>query len=260
MNNDILAFLHAGHYSNGQDVPAHKHTGTEIIYIIQGGCTIELADKSFELHEGELCVTAPGEVHSQRNNKLIDNYYLVFNADPDFFDNSSRVINIDEDKEIILWLRQLVELNDNMFFQQCTGLSYAILSRITMLESRLHHKLSTNYQLNQAIKYIEKHISNPQLSLELIAKHSGISVSYLKKLFKSKFQISPMKFVQKQRMRKALQMLRNQYLFINEICEKCGYPNPNYFSRVFKKVYNKTPSEFREILNSSRHDISRADT
>lgn len=260
MNNDLLAFLHAGHFSTLSEVPAHRHTGAEIVYVINGSCTIDFADKSLVINAGELCITAPGEAHAQHSNQLIENYYVVFNANPDFFDCTSRVINVNHDENIALWLRQLVDLNDQMYFQQCTGLTYAVLSRITMLEARLNHRSAMCPQLHRALKYIENHLADSQLSLDIIAGNAGISVSYLKKLFQAEFNTSPMKFVRDQRMRKSLQMLHNQYLFINEICEKCGYPSPNYFARIFKKMHKKTPSEFRQILNSLSHDISSTDS
>jgi AraC-like DNA-binding protein len=245
MNNDLPAFSHAGHYSGDQGVASHRHTGAEIVYISQGSCITDFSGKSLEAEEGELYVIAPETAHTQRNHEFTETYYVVFSVSPAFFECSSRVIDIKQDKAIVLWLQQLTELNNDMLFQQCRGLAYTLLSRIAMIERRLHSELTTMPQLTRAINYIESHLAEPNLSQATIAQKASISVSYLKKLFRQELQISPMKFVQQARMRKALQLLRNQYMFINEICEKCGYPNPNYFARLFKQIYHKTPTEFR---------------
>jgi AraC-like DNA-binding protein len=256
MNDDLPAFSHAGHYSGDQGVASHRHTGAEIVYISRGRCITDFSGRSLEAGEGELYVIAPEDIHTQHNHELTETYYVVFSVSPAFFDCTSRVIDINKDKEIVLWLQQLVKLNNDMLFQQCRGLTYAVLSRIAMIERKRHNELTTIPQLSRAIKDIENHLSEPGLSQEIIAIKAGISVSYLKKLFRDEFQSGPMKFVQKERMRKARQMLRNQYMFINEICEKCGYPNPNYFARIFKQVHHKTPTEFRKILSPHHHDIS----
>jgi|GEM_PF-6635919 two-component system, response regulator YesN len=47
-------------------------------------------------------------------------------------------------------------------------------------------------------------------------------------------------------MNKAKELLEDASLSIKEICTMSGYSDPNYFSRIFKKIENVTPSEFRE--------------
>ena len=256
MNNDLPVFSHAGCYSDNNGVASHWHTSAEIIYIRRGSCITDFSKQSLPAKTGELYVIAPKDVHTQRNYEFTETYYMVFSVSPAFFDCSSRVIDIKQDQAIVLWIQQLTELNDEMLLQQCQRLTYTILSRIAMLERRLHSELTTMPQLNCAISYIENNLAEPTLSQTIIAKNAGISISYLKKLFRQELQTSPMKFVQQARMRKALQLLRNQYMFINEISEACGYPNPNYFSRLFKQIHHKTPTAFRNTPHDANHDFS----
>ncbi|MCF6176688.1 MAG: AraC family transcriptional regulator [Victivallaceae bacterium] len=256
MNCDLPTFSHAGHYSGKHGVSSHRHIGAEVVYVSRGSCITDFPGESLEAGNGELYIIAPEVIHTQRNHEFTETYYVVFSVSPTFFDCSSRMIDIKQDKEIVLWLQQLTELNNKMLFQQCRGLTYTLLSRIAMLERRLHSESTTIPQLTRAINYIENHLPESALSQTIIAKQSGISVSYLKKLFRQEFQTSPMKFVQQARMRKALQLLRNQYMFINEISEKCGYPNPNYFARLFKQIHHKTPTEFRNTPHYANHDFS----
>ena len=50
------------------------------------------------------------------------------------------------------------------------------------------------------------------------------------------------------RMSAAREFLRNQNYSIKEVCSMCGYSDPNYFSRIFKRYEGVTPSEYRERL------------
>ena len=255
MNDKLPVFWHAGYYNSDHNVPHHQHAGAEIIYMNRGFCTSELDKHSLDSKQGELVVVAPGTVHSQKNHEYTETLFAVFSANQGSFDCSSRVISIDGDEMIVAWLNQLIKLNDAMLLEQCRGLMFAILSRISMLENKLNSESTIMPQLNRALKYIEDIYARPVLSQEEIAKKAGISVSYLKKLFQRQFETSPMKYVQKERMLIARQLLRNQYLFINEVGEKCGYPDPNYFSRIFRKIHRMTPGEFRHSVNDEHHDI-----
>ena len=46
-------------------------------------------------------------------------------------------------------------------------------------------------------------------------------------------------------MAQACQLLREGRLSIKEVSSAVGYTDPNYFSRIFKKIVGQTPSEYR---------------
>ena len=43
-----------------------------------------------------------------------------------------------------------------------------------------------------------------------------------------------------------MRLLEDSRYSIKEVCLMCGYSDPNYFSRIFKKYEGMTPSEYRE--------------
>ncbi len=56
------------------------------------------------------------------------------------------------------------------------------------------------------------------------------------------------------RMRKSKELLKNPYLSIKEISYQLGYTDPNYFTRVFKKEMDVSPTTYRKhcLLDENR--------
>ena len=63
--------------------------------------------------------------------------------------------------------------------------------------------------------------------------------------FKSKYNTTIHKFLLDYRLEIASELLINEKLSVKEISYKCGFEDPNYFCKVFRKKYNKSPLEFK---------------
>lgn len=85
---------------------------------------------------------------------------------------------------------------------------------------------------------------NINLSLEHCAKQSNLSPGYFSNLFKKVLGISFQQYVVHQRMERAKSMLIEGFQ-VQEIAQTLGYEHRRYFSDVFKKHTNMTPSEFK---------------
>lgn len=56
-----------------------------------------------------------------------------------------------------------------------------------------------------------------------------------------------MQYLENMRLKKARELLESSPLSISDIAMMVGYNDPNYFARSFKKVYDLTPREYRNI-------------
>ena len=65
-------------------------------------------------------------------------------------------------------------------------------------------------------------------------------------LFKQYFGHSFVTYLTDLRMKKAEDLMRTSSLSIKKIGRIVGYPDPNYFTKVFRRVRGVSPSEFRE--------------
>ncbi len=107
----------------------------------------------------------------------------------------------------------------------------------------------THYLIKQALEYIENNVAK-DISLNEISEKLNISSYYFSKLFKEETNEGFIEYLTKRRVELAKEMLRDQTKTIKEIGSDCGYSDPNYFSRIFKKATGMTPTEYRERAGS----------
>lgn len=105
-------------------------------------------------------------------------------------------------------------------------------------------RMETSPLIKKACKYIEENYSK-DISLEDIADYIAISPNYLCKLFKENYEITIIDYLTRVRINNSINLLKNTDLSIKEIAHHTGYHDSNYFSKVFKKVTGKTPTDFR---------------
>ncbi len=96
-----------------------------------------------------------------------------------------------------------------------------------------------------AKEYIEKSCHSPNLSLVDVAAYVNISPAYFSQLFHQETGESFIDFLTNTRMKKARYLLNNTATRSSEIALACGYNDPNYFSKVFKKLFGVSPREYR---------------
>ena len=99
----------------------------------------------------------------------------------------------------------------------------------------------------RAKAYIKENYQK-DISLDDVSRMVDISPYYFSKLFKQEQGEGFVEYLTRTRMTAARQLLRTPQYSIKEICAMCGYGDPNYFSRIFKRYEGVTPSEYRERL------------
>lgn len=102
-----------------------------------------------------------------------------------------------------------------------------------------------NHLVRQAQAYIQENYQK-DLSLDELSKELDISPYYFSKLFKEETGSNFVEYLTGLRMSRAKELLRDESRSMKEICMEVGYSDPNYFSRIFKKNFGVTPTEYRE--------------
>ncbi len=99
--------------------------------------------------------------------------------------------------------------------------------------------------VSKARGYILENFMN-DISLDDVSREVNVSPYYFSKLFKEESGENFIEYLTRLRIEKAKELLRDSSESIKEISLQVGYIDPNYFSRIFKKQTEMTPSEYRE--------------
>lgn len=108
--------------------------------------------------------------------------------------------------------------------------------------------------VERAKNYIDQQYQR-DISLDDVSKMVNISPYYFSKLFKEETGENFIEYLTEIRIKNAKVLLQNTDKSIKEICVDSGYSDPNYFSRIFKKYMEVTPSEYREKLQGVTKDV-----
>ncbi|MEZ4849205.1 MAG: response regulator [Bacteroidia bacterium] len=92
-------------------------------------------------------------------------------------------------------------------------------------------------------EYILENIDEPNLNGDIIGQQFAMSRVHLHRKLKALTNISTTEFVKKIRLTEAEKLLRGGKYNISEIAYQTGFSSLSHFSREFKKMYGKTPSQ-----------------
>lgn len=102
---------------------------------------------------------------------------------------------------------------------------------------------------------ILKNVSNAGYALDDFIKKLPLNYDYVRKLFRKEVGATPREYLEGLRMELAANILSsgisNKYskYSVSQVAEACGFAEPLYFSRVFKKRYGVSPALFKQGLD-----------
>lgn len=104
-----------------------------------------------------------------------------------------------------------------------------------------------NTSTNRALYYLYQHFQE-QISLDEIATYANQNPSALCRAFKRAYRFTLFEFINRLRIEKACQLLRNSDINITEIAYQVGYNTFSHFSSQFLKITKITARKYREKM------------
>ncbi|MDD5972570.1 MAG: helix-turn-helix domain-containing protein [Spirochaetales bacterium] len=104
-----------------------------------------------------------------------------------------------------------------------------------------------NHQISCIVAYIKENYEKP-IGLADAAEYIRLSENHLSTLFKEVTGINFLQYLNGYRLNMAIDMMKEGGVNISEIAPKCGFQNPGYFAKIFKRYFGMTPTQFRDQL------------
>ncbi len=246
-----IRFLHETGFIHIMDIPTEKELPIEKYPVSKEKLLLEKA----ALGETEACLQAFSHIFEwlqieyygsvkKIKAKLLELMILVSRLAYDYnvsqnmetIDLISDFQSLDTIPDLKLWCLQIIET-------------------VTRSISESREK-KTNSLIHKAINFIKDNFKK-DITLEDVSKEVNISPHYFSKLFKDEMGENFIDYLTTLRINTAKEIMKSSLMSVKEICYEIGYGDPNYFSRIFKKVVGVTPTEYRDsILYLNKDGVS----
>jgi two-component system response regulator YesN len=129
--------------------------------------------------------------------------------------------------------------------RQAPGREFCLLarSRLPLITGALSRARRWSPSLTEAVEYLATHYGDA-LTLDSVADAVGVTPKRLSRHFIEELGQGFSDYLIDLRIGKAKILLSLPGVSIKQVSKECGYPDPNYFARLFKKVTGATPTEF----------------
>lgn len=231
-----------------------------IHFILKGKGYFTSGGTTYPLEKNQLFLIKPGET----------SFYIADENDPweyiwvAFTGSDSTTIlqncGLLSDKPFSSFIpdKKLIDALDNTIsqLQNKTENDYSLLGNLYTIfgclanQYREEQNPSHNLYIRQALNYIQNNYHR-NIKVQDIADHLQIDRTYLYRLFKDQFHMSPKKYLLQYQLKMALQLLTNSNMSSAEIAYACGFSDPSAFSHLFTKEYGSTPTQTRIARFSS---------
>lgn len=105
----------------------------------------------------------------------------------------------------------------------------------------------SSYAINYIVNYIRKNYQK-EINLSMVSNELSMNYNYISGIFTKKTGMSFSEYLTRFRLDKSKELLKEGRFRIQEIATKCGFNDPKYYCKVFKRYFNTTPGDYKNTL------------
>lgn len=238
--------LFVGEHPKTYDVRWHTHQHWELVYCTSGQGSFRFENGTImHYSEGDVVAIPAQEVHANTSSEGFTNIHVTM-EEPSFpYRTVFKVADDDEQSMCKAFSQAKIFYMTDIKKRELvlTALGDLIAAYIVVLRSNAEY----SEPVEQIRSSIRRNYSRPDYALDEVIREMPFHYDYLRKLFKKEMGMSPLEYMTNLRMKTAEKLLTamwtNEYT-ISEIAQMCGYEDALYFSRVFKKYFGCSPTNF----------------
>ena len=248
--------VHAGKHNLTFTVSRHMHHYWELIYCTSGEGTITFDDFTIPYKESDIIAIPPDLPHTNTSEKGFTNIFI--NLDDSNLNYKTPIKIQDDSSHHIRAAFQSAYYH----FSEEQNRDYLLTAYGHLLAAyiRAYQKTPVHSVIVEEIRSnIVQNFSDCGYELDQFLRSLPFSYDYLRKLFKKEMGVTPHQYLCDKRLNTAAEWLSASYNEGNNIADVarlCGFNEPLYFSRMFKKKFGIAPSFYRSDRQQS---ITRLD-
>lgn len=241
----MYSIVYAGRHPLTTGVNRHMHNTWELIYCTSGSGTLTFDDKLLSYTENDVAVIPPRTPHSNSSDEGFTNVHLNISDLPLAY--AEPVIIRADANGFLLDAFNAV----HYYYTGSADLRAALLPLYGQIIAAFLKASQPAASRSGVVLAIEKNIlsnyADCAYDLHAYLRSLPFSPEYLTRLFKRETGMTPFQYLKNRRLENAADLLavtvgRGN---ISETARLCGFSDPLYFSRQFRKKYGVSPSEFK---------------
>lgn len=238
-----------------------KHTfiipATHSIALVTAGTgVLHTTHGDFPLSEGSLFFTFSTKAYHIENTDRLQYIYISFigRRASGLFQR----LNITENSPVYhdfmflteRWLHDFEETTEYNIDLICEGLLLYSLSHFCIRSDEEVKEGRTNTIL-QIKQYVDLHYTDIGLDLKSVSTQFNYSPKYVSAAFVKLVKVSFSEYIRDLRMKHAETLLKGGLHNVREVAAACGYSDPLYFSKTFKKCFGMSPQNYIKNQNQT---------
>ena len=224
-----------GHY-----ISMHAHHKPELVYYPKGRGISVVDGEKVAFKEGIFMLHAPGVMHDELYWEEGEVICLGFEWDTPV--QTQCLQDSDGAVESVLKAMLREVQRQQTGFQEMIRLK---LEELRIAVKRCSTPTSSGKKFEYVINYFQEYYYE-KISLRQCAATMGLSYDYFQHKFKEATGLSPMQYLQNERLRAAKKMLEQKGSTCTEIAFKCGFSTAAQFSAMFKRQYGQSPLQYQK--------------
>lgn len=256
-----LLYVTKSAYDKGWHSTPHTHHFTELFYIIDGKGSFIVQNEEIPVKKNDLIIINPTVEHTEKSNSEDSLQYIALGIEGIAFslpeDESIGLFTYQGDQEeILFYLEKLlheVKMTDEHVDLVCRSIIEILIVNVKRQKS-LNVESHKSEDLKQSValaKHFIKHNYREPITLDDLAEVSHVNKYYLAHLFKEQVGVSPIEYLNKERIEAAKNLLETTNFSITQISESTGFSSQSFFSQAFKRETGLTPSTYRKREKTS---------
>ncbi len=256
------------------DFPLHRHSFTELVYIVAGHGRHILDGHTAAIREGDCFVIPTKSTHAYAEgiglhliNILFDNhllapfqaelnqlpgYHAFFTLEPSYrkqYDTQGRLRTTFAQRMAVMDLLRQMQAEATAQNPGYRGKLLALFAQLLIDLARFYQEIERRpsaqlVQIGAVISKIEHDYATP-LTITELADIANMSPRNLARRFREGVGMPPIEYLLRLRLRRAASLLRDTSQSITDISSAVGIMDSNYFSRQFKRIYGVNPRAFQ---------------